>query len=80
MVYDVRLRNCDLSKTICQHNVKYLSYADDTKIYVHCDRNDLSIKAAIHKLQEWIADVCVWMNNSALRLNEAKTEFIIFTQ
>ena len=34
--------------------------------------------AAIHKLQECIVDVCVWINNSALRLNEAKTEFIIF--
>ena len=29
-------------------------------------------------MQECIADVCVWMDNSALRLNEAKTEFIIF--
>ena len=45
---------------------------------VSCDRDDLSIKAAIHKLQQCIADVCVWMNNSALRINKAKTEFIIF--
>ena len=45
---------------------------------IHCDRDVLSIKAAIHKLQQCISDVCVWMNNSALRLNEAKTEFIIF--
>ena len=68
----------DLSKSTCQHNVKYQSYADDTQKYVHCDRDDLSIKAAIHKSQECIADVCVWMDSSALRLKEAKTEFIIF--
>ena len=24
----------DLSKTICKHNAKYQSYADDTQIYV----------------------------------------------
>ena len=36
-----------------------------------------SIKAAIHKFQHGIInDVCVWMNNSALRLNEVKTECI----
>ena len=29
-------------------------------------------------MQECIADVCVWMDNNALRLTEAKTEFIIF--
>ena len=29
-------------------------------------------------MQECIADVCVWMNNSALRLTVGKTEFIIF--
>ena len=34
----------DLSKTICRHNVKYQSYADDTHIYMHCDRDE----AAMH--------------------------------
>ena len=68
----------DLSITICQHKVMYQSYADDTQIYIHCDRDHLSIKAMVHKFQECIADGCVWMNNSALRLNEAKTEFTIF--
>ena len=38
----------------------------------------MSFKAAIHKLQKCIADVGVWNNNSTLRLDEAKTEFIIF--
>ena len=46
--------------------------------YIHCDRNHLSMKAAIHTLQQCIADVCVWMHNSALILNEAKVEFIVF--
>ena len=49
-----------------------------TPRYMYIVTDDLSIKAAIHKLQECIADVCVWMDSSALGLNEAKTEFIIF--
>ena len=78
--HDVYHARFDLSKTICQHNVKYQSNADDAQIYILCDRDNLSIKAARHKLQECIADVCIWMNNSPLRLNEAKTEFDIVKQ
>ena len=47
-------------------------------IYIVTDNYYLSIKAAINKLQQCIADVCVWMNNSTLKLNEAKRAFIIF--
>ena len=67
----------DLSKTTCQLNVKYQSYADATQIFKHCEGDDLSFEAAIHKLQQCIADVCVRVNNSAVRLNEANTELII---
>ena len=55
----------DLLQTVCQLNVKYQSYADDTQIYMYiqCDRDDLSIKAAMHKLHQCFADQCLFMDD-----------------
>ena len=39
-------------------------------LYIHYDRDDLSPKAAIHQLQQCVASVYVWMDNSALRLTD----------
>ena len=61
-----------------EHNISYHSYADDTQLYIHCDNNELAIKAAIKQLEHCIADVCKWMTQNALKLNEEKTDFIIF--
>ena len=67
-----------LSSIIVKHNLLYHSYADDTQIYLQCDNNDDAIKEAIHRLEKCIADVCSWMKNNSLKINEDKTEFIIF--
>ena len=67
-----------LSSIIVKHNLLYLSYADDTQIYLQCDNTDGAIKEAIHRLEKCIADVCSWMKNNSLKINEDKTEFIIF--
>ena len=63
---------------ITKHQVSYHSYADDTQLYVHCDNDETSIQLAIKRLEHCIADVCKWMKSNALKLNEEKTEFIIF--
>ena len=47
-------------------------------LYIHCDNNELAIKAAIKHLEHCIADVCEWMTQNALKLNKEKTDFIIF--
>ena len=67
-----------LSCIINNHNLMYHSYADDTKIYLHCENNYASIRKGILRLQRCIADVCTWMSRNALKLNEDKTELIIF--
>ena len=67
-----------LSSIIVKHNLLYHSYADDTQIYLQCDNNDDAIKEAIHRLEKRIGDVCSWMKNNSLKINEDKTEFIIF--
>ena len=63
---------------ITKHQVSYHSYADDTQLYVHCDNDETSIQLAIKRLEHCIAGVCKWMKSNALKLNEEKTEFIIF--
>ena len=67
-----------LSSIIVKHNLLYYSYADDTQIYLQCDNTNDAIKEAIHRLGKCIADVCSWMKNNSLKINEDKTEFIIF--
>ena len=62
-----------------KHNISYHGYADDTQLYLHCNNNKLLIKAAIKQLEHCIADVCKWMTQNALKLNEEKTDFLIFS-
>ena len=67
-----------MRRIIEKHNISYHSYADDTQLYIHCDNNELSIQTAITQLELCIADVCKWMAENVLKLNEEKTDFIIF--
>ena len=67
-----------MRRIIEKHNISHHSYADDTQLYIYCDNNELSIQAAITQLELCIADVCKWMTENAPRLNEEKTDFIIF--
>ena len=43
-----------------------------------CHSDDISINQAIIQLQNCIADITEWMSNNTLKINEDKTEFIIF--
>ena len=61
-----------------KHNVEYDSYADDTQVFLHCDNNVSSLRHAVHQLENFIFDICYWMRRNALKLNEDKTEFVIF--
>ena len=59
-----------------KHKVEYHSYADDTQVYLHCDNN---VRHAVHQLENCIFDICDWMRRNALKLNDDKTEFVIFS-
>ena len=61
-----------------KHKVEYHSYTDDTHVYVHCDNNVASLRHAVHQLENCIIDICDWMRRNTLKLNEDKTEFVIF--
>ena len=47
-------------------------------MYLHCD-NNASLRHAVHQLENCIFDICDWMRRNALKLNEDKTEFVIFS-
>ena len=62
-----------------KHKVEYHSYVDDTQVYLHCDNNVASLMHAVHQLENCIFDICDWMRRNALKHNEDKTEFVIFS-
>ena len=51
-------------------------YADDTQLFITSDKNDLDNSICL--METCICAVKSWMDNNFLRLNDDKTEFIIF--
>ena len=68
-----------LLNIIKKHNLQYHTYADDTQIYMQCKDNVESINEAISKLVNCIREASDWMNQNSIKINEDKTEFIIFS-
>ena len=59
--------------------IAYHSYADDIQLYLKYGNNDISVDDAISRLEMCIKDICKWMSQNALKLNEDKTDYIIFS-
>ena len=69
-----------LSHIILRHGLQHHSYADDTQIYIQCENNAEARSEVMAKLGHCISDICIWMKANALKLNEDKTECIIFSK
>ncbi len=67
-----------LSDIMMVHDVCYHSYADDTQLYVQCDNTEPAKIVACQKLENCISEICEWMRINCLKLNEEKTDFIVF--
>ena len=65
-----------LAQIIRKHNIHHHMYADDTQLYVSLEPKD--IHDSINKLNLCIKDIKLWMENNFLKLNNEKTEYIIF--
>ena len=68
-----------LSHIKLNHGLQHHNYADDTQIYIQCENNVEARSEAMAKLEHCISDICIWMKANALKLNEDKTECIIFS-
>lgn len=60
---------------ICEHNISFLSYADDTQLYLPLKWNDPN---SCETLRNCLKDIKCWMSHSFLQLNESKTQMVIF--
>ena len=65
---------------ICRkHGIHYHLYADDSQLYMTFKPSKPGSKEiCIQQLEGCISDIRSWMANNMLKLNDEKTEFIIF--
>ena len=72
-----RIQLLPLGATLRHHGIiDHHIYADDTQLYLSlkCDNPSITLS----KLSSCISDIRVWMIKNILKINDLKTEFIVF--
>ena len=68
-----------LQRIVERHKLQYHKYADDMQLYgmfnPASDHDCLRIK---HQVEECLAEIRIWMLKNMLKINDSKTELIIF--
>ena len=65
-----------LGAILRHHNIGYHIYADDTLLYISFKCKDPL--ESLTRLNMCISDIRVWMIKNKLKINDSKTDFIIF--
>jgi hypothetical protein len=66
-----------LATITSKHGLSYHFYADDSQLYVSFNPR-VNFQASIHSLEECISEIRDWMCLNMLKLNDDKSEFIVF--
>ena len=68
-----------VSNIIQRHRLSHHSYADDTQLYMTMDHSNNNWRDRLARIQLCVSEIREWMNQNMLKLNEDKTELIVFT-
>ena len=74
--YGIMRKACML---IQRHGLSHHSYADDTQLYRTMDHSNNNWKDGLARIQLCVSEIREWMNQNMLKLNDDKTELIVFT-
>ena len=70
-----------LGNILKAHEINYHLYADDTQLYLAFKPSSPeSADAARQQLEHCISDIRTWMRQNKLKLNDSKTELVVFHQ
>ena len=64
--------------TILKYNLNYHIYADDTQLYITFKSSQEPADSCITTLEKCIQEIRSWMRRNSLKLNDEKTEFLLF--
>ena len=67
-----------LGHILRQHKINYHIYADDIQLYISFKPNQADALLALSHLKNAMNDVHSWLNSHSLKLNSAKSEFLLF--
>ena len=68
-----------VSDIIQRHGLSHHSYADDTQLYMTMDHSNNDWRDGLARIELCVSEIREWMNRNMLKLNDDKTEFIVFT-
>ena len=68
-----------VSDIIQRHGLSLHSYADDTQLYMTMDHSNNNWRDGLARIQLCVSEIREWMNQNMLKLNDDKTELIVFT-
>ena len=68
-----------VSDIIKRHGLSHHSYADYTQLYMTMDHYNNNWRDGLARIQLCVSEIKEWMNQNMLKLNDDKTELIVFT-
>ena len=68
-----------VSDIIQRHGLSHYSYADDTQLYMTMDHSNNNWRDGLVRIKLCVSEIREWMNQNMLKLNDDKTDLIVFT-